>query len=203
MEFATHNEKPPHSHHWRCRLGCHQPRPRLGRRARRAASRHRRLFSSADNAALSRQARRRRAFAANARDVFGPRRLGVERIARKAGAIRSFPISTLWCSSYTAREVRSAAASRPRSSVHFGADAVAPGRLAASPGDRGVHRVGVALRRRRLREGRTFEKHQAWLAKLPCPVLRLDGYAAPARTGQGRCCGDHACRNKRRARAPP
>jgi len=25
------------------------------------------------------------------------------------------------------------------------------------------------------REGRTLEKHLAWLAKLPCPVLRLDG----------------------------
>ena len=25
------------------------------------------------------------------------------------------------------------------------------------------------------REGRTRAKHEAWLAKLPCPVLRLDG----------------------------
>jgi hypothetical protein len=25
------------------------------------------------------------------------------------------------------------------------------------------------------REGRSLAKHQAWLATLPCPVLRLDG----------------------------
>jgi NAD(P)-dependent dehydrogenase (short-subunit alcohol dehydrogenase family) len=25
------------------------------------------------------------------------------------------------------------------------------------------------------REGRNMARHQAWLAKLPCPVLRLDG----------------------------
>jgi adenylate kinase family enzyme len=62
---------------------------------------------------------------------------------------------------------------RNREARHFGADAVAPGGWRhqetedfiewASHYDDGD------------REGRTFEKHQAWLAKLPCPVLRLDG----------------------------
>jgi hypothetical protein len=63
---------------------------------------------------------------------------------------------------------------RAREARHFGADAVAAGgwRLAA-PGDQRLHRMGVALRRRRPR--RSLEKHQAWLAKLPCPALRLDG----------------------------
>jgi adenylate kinase family enzyme len=62
---------------------------------------------------------------------------------------------------------------RAREARHFGADAVAAGgwRHAetedfiewASHYDAGD------------REGRTLEKHQAWLAKLPCPALRLDG----------------------------
>jgi adenylate kinase family enzyme len=62
---------------------------------------------------------------------------------------------------------------RAREARHFGADAVAAGGWRhqetedfiewASHYDAGD------------REGRTFEKHQAWLAKLPSPVLRLDG----------------------------
>src|SRR3981189_1859158 len=72
----------------------------------------------------------------------------------------------------TPREVRLQRL-RAREATHFGADAVAPGGWRhretedfiewASHYDAGD------------REGRTFEKHQAWLAALPCLVLRLDG----------------------------
>ena len=72
----------------------------------------------------------------------------------------------------TPREVRLARL-RAREAAHFGADAVAPGGWRhddteafvdwASRYDDGG------------REGRTLDKHLDWLAKLPCPVLRLDG----------------------------
>jgi adenylate kinase family enzyme len=62
---------------------------------------------------------------------------------------------------------------RAREATRFGADAVAPGGWRhqemedfiawASRYDDGDHTV------------RSLRKHQAWLAKLPCPVLRLDG----------------------------
>jgi len=62
---------------------------------------------------------------------------------------------------------------RAREARHFGADAVAPGGCRnreteefvewASHYDDGD------------REGRSLAKHQAWLAALPCPALRLDG----------------------------
>jgi adenylate kinase family enzyme len=62
---------------------------------------------------------------------------------------------------------------RAREAAHFGADAVAPGGWRhqdtegfiewASQYDGGN------------REGRSLAMHQAWLAALPCPVLRLDG----------------------------
>jgi adenylate kinase family enzyme len=62
---------------------------------------------------------------------------------------------------------------RAREATHFGTDAVAPGGWRhpateefiewASHYDAGD------------REGRSLAKHQAWLAALPCPVLRLDG----------------------------
>jgi adenylate kinase family enzyme len=73
---------------------------------------------------------------------------------------------------HTATEIRLQRL-RAREARHFGSDAVAAGGWRhqetedfiewASHYDAGD------------REGRTFEKHQAWLAKLPCPVLRLDG----------------------------
>jgi adenylate kinase family enzyme len=73
---------------------------------------------------------------------------------------------------HTAKEIR-VRRLRAREARHFGADAVAPGGWRhretedfiewASHYDAGD------------REGRTFEKHQAWLAALPCRVLRLDG----------------------------
>lgn len=62
---------------------------------------------------------------------------------------------------------------RAREAAHFGADAIAPGGWRnkefeefiewASHYDEGG------------REGRNLARHQAWLAVLPCPVLRLDG----------------------------
>lgn len=62
---------------------------------------------------------------------------------------------------------------RAREARRFGADAVAPGGSMhqqteefiewASHYDDGT------------REGRNLARHQAWLATLPCPVLRLDG----------------------------
>jgi hypothetical protein len=62
---------------------------------------------------------------------------------------------------------------RAREATHFGTDAVAPGCWRhkefeefiewASRYDDGD------------REGRSLAKHQAWLAALPCRVLRLDG----------------------------
>jgi adenylate kinase family enzyme len=73
---------------------------------------------------------------------------------------------------HTAKEVRLQRL-RARETRHFGSDAVAPGGWRhqetkefiewASHYDDGD------------REGRTFEKHQVWLAALPCRVLRLDG----------------------------
>jgi adenylate kinase family enzyme len=73
---------------------------------------------------------------------------------------------------HTAKEIRMQRL-RAREARHFGSDAVAPGGWRhqeteefiewASHYDDGD------------REGRTFEKHQAWLAKLSCPVLRLNG----------------------------
>jgi adenylate kinase family enzyme len=62
---------------------------------------------------------------------------------------------------------------RAREATRFGADAVAPGGRRhqemedfiawASRYDDGDHTI------------RSLQKHRAWLAKLPCPVLRLDG----------------------------
>src|SRR5262249_43909934 len=62
---------------------------------------------------------------------------------------------------------------RSREANHFGAEAVAPGGWRhedtewfvewASHYDDGT------------REGRNLAKHEAWLATLPCPLLRLDG----------------------------
>jgi adenylate kinase family enzyme len=73
---------------------------------------------------------------------------------------------------HTAKEIRLQRL-RAREARHFGSDAVAAGGWRhqetedfiewSSHYDDGD------------REGRTFEKHQTWLAKLPCPVLRLDG----------------------------
>jgi hypothetical protein len=62
---------------------------------------------------------------------------------------------------------------RTREAAHFGADAVAPG------GWRNVDTEAfidwASHYEDGTREGRSLAKQQAWLERLPCPVLRLDG----------------------------
>jgi adenylate kinase family enzyme len=62
---------------------------------------------------------------------------------------------------------------REREATHFGEDAVAPGGWrhdeTASFIEWASHYEDGS------REGRTLAMHEAWLARLPCPVLRLDG----------------------------
>jgi len=62
---------------------------------------------------------------------------------------------------------------RAREATHFGADAVAPGGWRHKECEEFIewashYEAGD-------REGRSLSRHQAWLAKLPCPNLRLDG----------------------------
>src|SRR6266576_6335128 len=62
---------------------------------------------------------------------------------------------------------------RTREANHFGADAVAPGGWRHEETEAFIewashYEAGD-------REGRGLARHQAWLAALPCPVLRLDG----------------------------
>ena len=62
---------------------------------------------------------------------------------------------------------------RAREARHFGPDAVAPGGWRHRDTEEFVewashYEAGD-------REGRSLARHQAWLAALPCPVLRLDG----------------------------
>jgi adenylate kinase family enzyme len=72
----------------------------------------------------------------------------------------------------TPREVRLARL-RTREATHFGADAVAPGGWRHDDTEAFVD--WASHYEDGDREGRTLDKHLAWLAKLPCPVLRLDG----------------------------
>ncbi|MCK1738134.1 hypothetical protein IVA79_30105 [Bradyrhizobium sp. 138] len=62
---------------------------------------------------------------------------------------------------------------RAREAAHFGADAVAPGGWRHDETESFVdwashYEAGD-------REGRNLAKHEAWLAGLPCPVVRVDG----------------------------
>lgn len=62
---------------------------------------------------------------------------------------------------------------RAREAAHFGADAVAPGGWRHGETEDFVewashYEAGD-------REGRSLAKHEAWLAGLPCPVVRVDG----------------------------
>lgn len=62
---------------------------------------------------------------------------------------------------------------RAREAAHFGADAVAPGGWRHDETEAFVewashYEAGD-------REGRNLAKHAAWLAGLPCPVVRVDG----------------------------
>lgn len=67
---------------------------------------------------------------------------------------------------------------RAREAAHFGADAVAPGGWRHEETEAFVewashYEAGD-------REGRSLAKHEAWLAGLPCPVVRVDGSRALA-----------------------
>jgi hypothetical protein len=62
---------------------------------------------------------------------------------------------------------------RAREAVHFGADVVAPGGWRHEETESFLE--WASHYEDGTREGRSLEKHEAWLAMLPCPVLRLDG----------------------------
>lgn len=62
---------------------------------------------------------------------------------------------------------------RAREATHFGADAVAPGGWRHHDTEDFVE--WASHYEDGDREGRSLAKHTAWLARLPCPVLRLDG----------------------------
>jgi len=62
---------------------------------------------------------------------------------------------------------------RAREAAHFGPDAVAPGGWRHKEAEAFIE--WAARYDDGDREGRSLAKHQAWLATLPCPVLRLDG----------------------------
>jgi len=61
---------------------------------------------------------------------------------------------------------------RAREATHFGAEAVAPG---GSHHQETKEFIAWASGYEEGQVSRTLAKHQAWLAELPCPVLRLDG----------------------------
>jgi adenylate kinase family enzyme len=62
---------------------------------------------------------------------------------------------------------------RTREASHFGADAVAPGGWRHEETEAFIE--WASHYEDGDREGRNLDKHLAWLAKLLCPVLRLDG----------------------------
>ena len=62
---------------------------------------------------------------------------------------------------------------RAREAVHFGADAVAPGGWRHAETEAFID--WASHYEDGTREGRSLAKQQAWLERLPCPVLRLDG----------------------------
>ncbi len=62
---------------------------------------------------------------------------------------------------------------RVREATHFGGDAVAPGGWRHHDTEDFLDWASHCEDGDR--EGRSLAKHEAWLANLPCPVLRLDG----------------------------
>jgi adenylate kinase family enzyme len=62
---------------------------------------------------------------------------------------------------------------RAREAAHFGNDAVAPGGWRHDETEAFVE--WASHYEDGTREGRNLAKHEAWLARLPCPVLRVDG----------------------------
>jgi adenylate kinase family enzyme len=72
----------------------------------------------------------------------------------------------------TPREVRLQRL-RAREATHFGAEVVAPGGWRHEETESFIE--WASHYEDGTREGRNLAKHEAWLAALPCPVLRLDG----------------------------
>jgi adenylate kinase family enzyme len=62
---------------------------------------------------------------------------------------------------------------RAREATHFGIDAVAPDGWRHDETEAFVE--WASHYEDGMREGRSLAKHEAWLSRLPCPVLRLDG----------------------------
>ena len=62
---------------------------------------------------------------------------------------------------------------RAREATHFGSDAVAPGGWRHQETEDFIE--WASHYEDGDREGRSLAKHKAWLATLPCPVLRLEG----------------------------
>jgi adenylate kinase family enzyme len=62
---------------------------------------------------------------------------------------------------------------RAREATHFGADAVAPGGWRHDEAESFIE--WASHYEASDREGRSLAKHEAWLAGLPCPVVRVDG----------------------------
>ena len=62
---------------------------------------------------------------------------------------------------------------RDREARHFGADEVAPGGWRHAETESFIE--WASHYEDGTRDGRSFAKHETWLAALPCPVLRLDG----------------------------
>jgi len=62
---------------------------------------------------------------------------------------------------------------RAREATHFGSDAVAPGGWRHRDTEDFIE--WASHYEDGDREGRSLAKHEAWLAALPCPFLRLDG----------------------------
>ncbi len=62
---------------------------------------------------------------------------------------------------------------RAGEAVHFGADVVAPGGWRHQETEDFIE--WASHYEDGSREGRNLVRHEAWLASLPCPVLRLDG----------------------------
>jgi len=62
---------------------------------------------------------------------------------------------------------------RAREATRFGADSIGPGGWRCE--EAGAFFDWAAHYEDGTQEGRSLARHEAWLANLPCPVLRLDG----------------------------
>ena len=101
---------------------------------------------------------------------------------------RAHPLFDLVVYVTTPRELR-VQRLRAREAAHFGADAIAKGGWRHEETESFVewashYEAGD-------REGRSLAKHEAWLAELPCPVVRVDG-SRPVAELVEQLCGDVA-----------